>query len=238
MKRKSAKKTKTEKLGLIKNILLIILSFLISVALWFMGTFKDQTPVTRQLIDIPVTIVGENVLTDKNLYFNDIGDIKVNATIKGVSTAIFSVKIDEIVAVIDVSSYASGEYSVYPTLQNIGTAVTTTKIDSVDIVIEDIVTNQLDIALEVEGKPVRGYEARPDLAEYESTVSVTCKASIMEKIAGARIKVNVDGKRTAVTTTTNVELLDIDGNVINDPGIKLSVESVSVRLPISLIELN
>ena len=67
MRRKNVNKTKTEKLGLIKNILLIILSFLISTTLWFMGTFRDQTPVTRQLTDIPVTIVGDTALNDKNI---------------------------------------------------------------------------------------------------------------------------------------------------------------------------
>lgn len=238
MRRKNVNKTKTEKLGLIKNILLIILSFLISTALWFMGTFRDQTPVTRQLTDIPVTIVGDTALNDKNLYFNDIGDVKVDAIIKGMSTSIFAVNIDEVVAVIDVSNYMSGEYSVYPTLQNVGSSVTTTKIDSVDIVIEEIVTTPIDIDLVVTGKPVRGYEAKVDLAEYESVVEVTCQTSVMSKISGARITVNVDGKRTAFTTIATVELFDADGNVIKHSDIKLSVEEVTVRLPISLIGLN
>ena len=231
--RKNIKTIRSEKFGLIKNVLWILLSFIIAVALWFMGTFNDQTPVTRQLTGIPVTIVGEDVLNGKDLYLNDIGDIKVNAIIKGMSTAIFGINTDDVVAVIDVSNCVSGDLSVYPTLQNVGSDVTTTKIDSVDISIEKILTKQLDVNLEITGRPYRGYEVKHDLTEYDESIEIKCPESIADIVVGARVNVSVEGKKAMFTATADIELLDADGNVIKNDKIKLSVDNISITVYIS-----
>ena len=69
--------------GFFSRSLLLILSFIIAIILWYMGTTQDQTPISRIYSDIPVKFINEETLSELSLTAAELSDVKVDAVLKG-----------------------------------------------------------------------------------------------------------------------------------------------------------
>lgn len=230
-------KVKNDDISLPKKILMLIGSLFIALALWYVGVTQNHTSISKRFTDIPVKYRGDVTLKQNGFWINELENVYVNVVLRGNSSELFSVKNDELVAVIDVSEYdKSGKYNVVPVIEGISGGVTVSGVDSVDIEIEKLVEKQLNIEVEITGKTYRGYEIDEEQIQVAKTVGISCRENVADKAVGAKVTVNVDGKKKTFTVNANIEFIDADGNVINSDGITADFESVNVTVPIKAVD--
>lgn len=226
-------RVKKDDISLPKKILMILGSLFIALVLWYVGTTQDHTPISKQFTDVPIIYRGEDILKQSGFVMNTAEDVFVDVVLKGYSSEIFAIDGDALVAVIDLSQYNnSGKYNVLPFIEGMNGNLSVTKIDSVDIEIEKIVKKQLLINVELEGKPYRGYEVDMSQIQTAGTVEVLCREELSAKIVSARVNVNVDGKKSTFAVNVQIELLDINGNILDTSDIDMTLENINVTIPI------
>ncbi len=226
--------SKEVQLTLLKKILMFVGSLFIALIIWYVGTIQDQTPVSKRFTDIPVVFTGKTQLKNENLMVHDKELMYVDAIVKGFSSDILSIDETELVAIVDVSKMEqSGDFSVIPVLDGISDDMTVTKIDAVDIYIERILTKELYIELEVNGRPKPGYKlVSAMLATGSELVEISCGEALAKTIAGAKVVVNVEGRDKNFTANYNIQLLDFEGNIVDSSDIELQFAGVNVTVVI------
>ena len=228
------KNNKAIKLGFLKKLLMLIGSLIIAIVLWYVGTIQDQTPVSRKYSDIPVKITGETQLKQNDLVLKEIGETTVDIIVKGFSSDIFEIEEEDLVAVIDLSSYMeAGTYSLYPVLDGCPKEVALTKVDPVVVQLEKQVKKELVIDVELVGTPYRGYKADVESMVYESMVTAVCGEEESKHVSGAKVVVDITGRRETFTVNVNIVLLDMYGNEIDASKIHLDKDSINVTVPIA-----
>ena len=101
--------------GFFSRSLLLIVSFVIALVLWYMGTMQNQTQIARIYSDIPVKFINEDALSDLSLTAQQLKNVKVDAVLKGYFSDMNEINEEELVAVIDLSEQRfPGKYTVTP----------------------------------------------------------------------------------------------------------------------------
>lgn len=223
--------------GFFSNTLLLILAFVIAVVLWYMGTLQNQTQISRIYSDIPVKFINEGVLGEASLTAKQLENVTVDAVLKGYYSDIKEIDSDELVAVIDLSEYiTAGEYTVTPYVEGCSQNISTSKIENVDIVIEKLITKQLNIDIELKGVPASGYYIDTENIRYPKTVDVKCGESISKNVAGSKLVIDVTGRSSDFTVNLNIILLDARGAETDSSRIDMQYYSVNVSVPVIAYE--
>lgn len=219
--------------GFFSRSLLLILSFIIAIILWYMGTTHDQTPISRIYSDIPVKFINEETLSELSLTAAELSDVKVDAVLKGYYSDMNEIKESELVAVIDLSEQKyAGEYTLTPVIMGCPANVSVSKIDDVDIKIEKLITKELNIELETKGIPANGYYVDTPNIVYPKNVSITCGESISKNVVGAKVVIDVTDRYASFTVSLNIVLIDEQGNEVDTSRIKLKYYSINVDVPV------
>lgn len=229
-------KQKNDDISLPKKILMIIGSLFIALVLWYVGTTQNHTPISKQFTDIPVMYKGDITLRQNGFWADELGNIHIDVVLKGYASDIFSIKTEDLVAIVDVSEYnKSGKYTISPVIEGLSDEISVSRIDTVDINIEKLVKKQLVINVEFEGKPYRGYEIDESATTVADTVEILCKEDLAKNIVGAKVTVNVDSKKETFTINANIEFIDANGVSVNTDGAILEFENINVTVPIQKI---
>lgn len=222
--------------GFFSRTLLLILSFIIAIVLWYMGTTQNQTQIARMYSDITVKFINEDILEGASLTVEQLESVTVDAVLKGYYSDITEINAYELIAVIDLSEYRiAGKYTVMPLVEGCGQNISTQKIDSVDIIIEKIITKQLNIDIELKGAPATGYLIDKDNIRFPETVEVKCGESMSKNVAGAKLVIDATDRNTDFTVNLNIILLDAQGHEIDSSRIDMQYYSVSVSVPVKAI---
>ena len=220
--------------GFFSRSLLLIVSFVIALVLWYMGTMQNQTQIARIYSDIPVKFINEDALSDLSLTAQQLKNVKVDAVLKGYFSDMNEINEEELVAVIDLSEQRfPGKYTVTPSVAGCSADISVSRIGNVDIVIEKIIKKQLNIDIEIQGVPADGYYIDKENIHYQKTVDVTCGASISRNIAGAKIVIDATGRKSDFDVNLNIILLDPQGKEADSSRVKLQQYSVSVRVAVA-----
>lgn len=229
-------KKKNDDISLPKKILMLIGSLFIALVLWYVGTTQNHTPISKQFTDIPVMYRGDIVLRQNGFWVDELENIKIDAVLKGHASDIFSVKAEDLVAIIDVSEYnKSGKYTISPVIEGLSDGISVSRIDTVDVNIEKLVKKQLVINIEFEGKPYRGYEIDESGIVMSDTVEILCKEDLAKDIVGAKVTVNVDSKKETFTVNADIKFIDSNGASVNTDGAISEFENVNITVPIQKI---
>lgn len=217
----------------ISKILLLLLSLVIALILWYVGVLQDQTHISREFYDIPVVFTNEQALEELSLTADNFADMKVDAVLKGYLSDIQSINADDLVAVIDLSTLKSaGSYTLAPKISGCSAEIEIRRIESVEIVVESLITKRLDIEIETRGSIADGFYVDFDNIEYLRTVEISCGESVSKNIACAKVILDITGKDSDFVVNLHIILLDIQGNVIDTSGIKLQYDSINVKVPV------
>ncbi len=226
-------KKKSDDISLPKKILMILGSLFIALVLWYVGTSQDHTLISKHLTDIPVVYRGELTLSQNGFLMNKTDGICVDVVLRGYSSDLFSLNSGNLVAVIDVSTYdKTQKYNVEPVIEGISDKVSVSRIDSVEFSIERLIKKQLPIDIEFIGSPRRNYKIDETGIQVIGAVGIACGEDLSQRITGARITVDVDGKTEAFSVDAELVLVDIDGNEVSSDNVILEFDTVNIMVPI------
>ncbi|MCR5134564.1 MAG: hypothetical protein K6B12_02910 [Clostridiales bacterium] len=210
-----------------------VIAFIASLLLWIYVVGQVDPATTGRLVDVPVVFAGEESLTENGLALVDTGEVTVDLTIKGDRSDVRKLlaSSDKVSVVADVSGLTKGTHEV-PLDIRIPNTVELQKasIDDVTVVIDDLVTKDIDVQVDFEGA-FEVSQSAGNVTVTPETIAVTGAASTVKSIDHLAVTVNV-AELTEKTTRLTKNAVPVDANGGQVSRVKLASSEVQVTAAI------
>ena len=181
---------------------LIIISFIIAIVIWFSATQMNQTQIKRIFSDVEVTFRNTDSLERKSLTIVDVKSTTVDVTLKGYYSDLRNISSDELSATVDVNSITeAGTFQLTPVLSGYSNDVSVAGTDAVEVVVERIATKGITANIEVVGTPREGYAFVEELTEYNPEINIQAPKSVADAVTGAKLVLDVTDKACLLYTS-------------------------------------
>ncbi|HSH03331.1 MAG TPA: CdaR family protein [Anaerolineae bacterium] len=215
--------------SLLSQLALFILSVILATAIWITAQSTDN-PVNTLNGEIRVQPIGQRA--DVNI---SISPESIAVIIEGPQNLLLNLNPDEIFAQVDLSQAPLGTSRLPVTVpfDREGLNITDYYPREVTVTIEEIVTRDIPIRVDILGSTARGYDREAPIIE-PTTVAVTGPASRVSNLAEAVVTLHLDNARE--TTARQLSLLifrDNAGASVSVNNLNLSTRSVNVTVPIN-----
>ena len=198
-----------------------------------------KTDIPREIKEVPVTMdnqtsfitrMGLTIIGDESLF--------VDVTIEGQRLVVGSIKPEDIAVSVDLSSVnGAGNFSLPLVAENVSGkdfAISSISPSTVNLKFDRMVTKKFNVDVKMEGLvvPEEGY-LMEEAVVSPTQVSVTGPDTDIAKIAKCVVSVDHEGSLTKTTAfTSDIVLLDKDGNKIETSGLTMDVKQAEVTVPI------
>lgn len=228
---------------LTNNLGLKLLSFGIAFAIWLVVVNIDDPVITTSFSGVVVDVINGDSLTDKGkIYEIPEGSDIINVTITGKRSVVESIGKENIKAVADIN-----DLSLMDTVEiQLSTNKNNDQIDSIKsstpslaLKIENLKEVHLSINLIVNGEPQEGYVVG-DVTTNQNTIRVNGPESIINTIDYAEASVNISGRTSDISTSSDIKLYDKNGNLVESPYISTNLRSINFNasvLPVRAIDI-
>lgn len=221
------------------SIGLMVLSLIISFALWaYVMVVNDPDKVT-EIPNIPVSFIGEeNLLKSKDLIMTSDRNKSVTLSFRGRISDLFRLTRDNVKVVVDLSSLTkSGEFQMnydvsFPLgLQN-GQVAVTGAMRTVPVTIDQLDTKPVGFKVSGSIDPSEGYMLG-QMKQEPMMLTVTGPAKVLDTISYAEIELpNMDPINTTFSESLSFRLCDEKGNKVSMEYISVDVNTVGVTIPV------
>ena len=203
------------------KVMTLLLSLAISFGLWMYVVTVVSPESEATIYNIPVELVGQGYLESKDLIvISDTSNLQVNLTLRGEQAEIKKLNNSNITVIADLSQIGyAGEYQItYDVSYQSGTAEVMAQSPSyITVEVADRLTKTIPVEVECIGSVPEGYEVQRQAVELDHpTVTVSGPKKTIDKIAYAKIAVDVTGKMTGFASNYPLTLCSIDGRAIAD----------------------
>ncbi len=203
----------------------------LAISVWVAAVTAADPDETRSLpTAVPVEIIGQ----DPSLVVNSEMPKTVEVTLRAPRSVWDMVEANPslVRAILDFSGLSSGEHTIELQVQLNARPVQILSVapNAVTFTLEPLATQTLNVDVSLAGEAAIGYQVG-DVSLAPMQIVVAGAQSQVQKVARARVSVNLDGIRESIDETVTVEVLDESGLPVN--GITVSPESIHVTLPVS-----
>jgi YbbR domain-containing protein len=214
-----------------QNFRTFLWALALSIAVWVSAVTSADPDETRPLASpVAIQVIGQ----DPSLVISSDIPKNVNVTLRAPHSVWNIINADPqiVQAILDLSGLSSGKHSLVLQIQVKTRPVQIVSINphTITFTLETLDTKDQKIDLSISGEAAIGYQiGQANLEPVE--VVVAGAESQVQKVARARISINLSGVRENFDQILPVEVLDENGQKVN--GITVSPESVHVTLPVS-----
>lgn len=222
------------------KILYIILSLLIAVVFWLYVDDQLDNTTTQTFTDIPVDFIGaEDALPNRGLMLSDGQDTTLNVTLRGPRTTITSFRPGDVRAQVDLSNINSvGTYPrsftlLYP--DNVDRSSITQERASryyITVKVDPLYSREIPVMLSVTAPTDDKYMYMGESQVEPSSITLSGLVENVDKVESCRVTVDLSDATGTVSQELSYELLDADGNVVDNDGIRVSDRRVLVTSPV------
>ncbi len=221
------------------NTFFKVISVVIACIIWVVVAMNMKTDIPREIKEVPVTMdnqtsfitrMGLTIIGDESLF--------VDVTIEGQRLVVGSIKPEDIAVSVDLSSVnGAGNFSLPLVAENVSGkdfAISSISPSTVNLKFDRMVTKKFNVDVKMEGLvvPEEGY-LMEEAVVSPTQVSVTGPDTDIAKIAKCVVSVDHEGSLTKTTAfTSDIVLLDKDGNKIETSGLTMDVKQAEVAVPI------
>ena len=213
----------------LSNITIFIISLLLAILIWILAS-QENDPTLLQSFQLPVDIVGQS--EDNNL---EISTDTIVVVVEAPSSVMQTLGPDDFSAVIDLSEVVLGEEVALPITVNTktpGTSVNSHSPETVNVRLEQLVTKDVPVILDVRGSVARGHTQGEPLIDPE-TITVVGTAEQVEPLNSARVTVFLNNVRDTFTSTPFPVFYDRQGQISSVSSLdSVSAESVAITIPV------
>jgi YbbR domain-containing protein len=213
-------------------LLTLLFAFLIALIIWFVA-IRESDPLSNKSLLLPVETRG--VLPAEGSVRLD--DDTVRIFVEAPQSILAPLTSQDFAAYIDLASVPWGE-SVVPIQVELladRVQVVLQEPQTTRVVAEQYIDRQVPVQVLVRGNPARGHEAGTPVVEPE-TVLVSGPEPRVNQLARAEVSVLIDGAREDVVMVRRPTFYDRNGVVVSMTGLEMSVEEVTVVVPIDEVE--
>ena len=162
------------------------ISLIAAIVLWIF-VMNEQNPLTERTISVPVSI--QNLNSDHQVVMNQVQNIQVK--IRAPRLQLSEFKDRDLSAVVDLKGASAGTHSLTVKLSAPrGVEIIETSAQSVEVVLDDLVTQQIPIEVEIDGKAAEGIQIQSTKVD-PGFLTVTGPASEKMFAEKARVVINV-----------------------------------------------
>lgn len=216
---------------LTNNIGLKIISLLIAFSIWLVVVNIDDPVISYTYSGIPVEVINGEALTRQGMVYEIVDNTDVvSVTITGKRTVVESIGKENIKAIADVENITSMdkvEIQVFTNKNNDLLDSVKADISFVELNIENLKEVHMPISVAVNGDPQDGYVVG-DVATNQNTVKISGPESVVSTVVKAEVEVNVNGRVSDITTTSDIKLYDAAGNLVDMSNISMNVKTISI----------
>lgn len=214
--------------SIISNLATFLLALLLAIFIWATA-IRSNDPVEVRTLEIDVERIGEPANAQV------VGQIpdSILLTIQGPTSALDEVRPGDYQGIVDLSDLPFGDSTVEIQVQ--GGHERVEQISkfpaTADIRLEQIITNEIPVILDMRGEVARGHRAGEPLVE-PGVIRVTGIASRVESLSEARVTVFLDSAREDIVETRRPIFYDEQGNVASVVGLNVNPSEVQVLVPV------
>lgn len=220
---------------LFSNWGLKLLSLILGFIVWITVLNVDDYSTTRQIKDVPVTLINTDAVTDKNQLYDVVSGETVDIIVKGRRSVVNALGISDFTAVADLSKLSitnAVNITVTANSPSVNNSITITIVDNVlQVELEEEKTVSLPVTVTTKGETAEGYTTGVPVST-PNLITVKGAASVVERIEKAEVQVDVSGRISDVTATCTPAFYDANGDEISGKKLESKVTGVSVTVPI------
>ena len=227
------------------KVLYIALSLLIAIVFWLYVDDVQGSKISETYYRIPIEFIGaEDTLPNRGLMLTEGEDITIDLKLSGPRILISGLDKSDIRIQVDLTNISAvGTYTLnYEILfpDNVDRSRISREYASrsmVTVKIEELSTKTVPAEVAVSGEVADGYIYMAErLVLDPANLVVSGREKDVEKVAAARIKLDLTGATSSISRKFDYELLDAEGNVIEAEGIRLSDNQIQVDAPVYLVK--
>ena len=214
-----------------ENYRTFLWAFALSIAVWVAAVTSADPDETRLLdAPVPVQIIGQ----DPSLVINSDIPKEVEVTLRAPRSVWNLIDTDPqiVQAILDISGLSSGEHSIEVQIQIDARPIQIVSVGpgTITFMLESLATQTLSVDLSLAGEPAVGYQVGETSLEPVEIVVAGAQSQV-QKVARARVSVDLSGIRENYDQTLPIEILDEKGQPVD--GITVSPETIHVSMPVS-----
>lgn len=223
--------------------LYMALSLVAAILFWLYVDNVQGNTVDQPFYSIPVEFIGQtDTLPSRNLMMVAGGDATVNIVISGPRTTVTGLSREDFSVQVDLSNINSA--GTYPLSYDVITppnvsrnAISIEKsTQNVVVTIVELFEKEIPVEVDVEGKTDVGYTYMSDkLVVDPSYITLQGRKEDVEAVASARVILDLTDADATIQKEFSYELLDADGNVVENSEITVSDYYVELTAPIYVI---
>ena len=228
-----------------KKTFRIVLSILVALMIWLYADNQDNAPRTVRVSDVPVELVGEDVLMERGLLVTSATDttvdLELSSSIRTMANNLERGK-DDIRLRVNLNSISGvGTYPlewdiIYPDSVN-PTSISLDYASSYYVTVEvvELYSKSVPIRGERSGTPAEGYVVG-EMTFDQDAITVTGEQLAVANISHALVTVDITGATESFSMVSEFQLIDYNGEVIENSTFRTNVETVEVNVPILMIK--
>jgi YbbR domain-containing protein len=216
--------------SILANLATLAISLVLGIIIWANAVQGDD-PVRNQFIQIPVQFVG---LTEASRLLSPTQQ-NVQVVFEGRSSLLSQITMDDFRAIVDLTDVPFGQQTAVDidvTTDIGGIRILSQSPEQVEVLVDQLMTRNIPVELEVRGTVARGHEPGEPLLEPEF-ITVSGIASQVEPLDFARITVFLNNDRETVVARPQPIIYNRQGRIATTTGLDLSTEQVQVTIPIN-----
>lgn len=212
----------------ISNLTSLLLALVVAVAIWATAV-RASDPIETRILEVSVDIVG--IPADGSLVGRPPGSVFI--TVQGPTSALDEIVPEDYSGVIDLSDVPFGDSEVEILIQGERerVEVLSTRPETASIRMEQIVTREIPIVLDVRGEVARGHRLGETRVEPQA-FQVTGPAPRVDQLTEGRVTIFVDNAREDISDLRRPIFYDAEGNVASVVGLTLSPNEVEAIIPV------
>ena len=222
-----------EKVNHSSNTALKIISLLLAIILWVYVTYQDTTDRTHWFNDVPITVIGSDVLSESGFYVTGTSRTSIDVKLRGNRTDLSRVDIDDITVIMDVSDISrEGDTALICEVRDVpnNIEVVSTRNGTVTVSAEEIITDIYPIEVRIVGTPADGYSVF-DTSLSSNEVTVRGSKTIVSTIAYVATKsVSINDASQGGNVSVGLTAYDAEGNSISGVTFEPSTVEVSYNV--------
>ncbi|MGN0395862.1 MAG: YbbR-like domain-containing protein [Coprococcus sp.] len=220
---------------LFSNLALKLLAVLLGFVVWVVVLNIDDSAVTKQIKDIPVEILNEESITDRDQLYSITSGETVDIIVKGRKSVVNALSQTDFIATADLSKISitnAVPIEVSASDETIGNAVTITIVESVmQVELEKEKTVAVPVVVVTNGQTAPGYTAGTGVAT-PNLISVKGAESVVNSIDRVELSVDVNGRSSDISMKCTPIFYTANGEVVSEKHISCDVRSIAVTVPI------
>lgn len=211
----------------------ILLAVLIAVVFWVYVTTVVSPNNTRVERDVPVTLLGEDVLNGKGLMIDPSTDLSMDLTLTGNWSAIWKAAgaATDMAVTADVTNISSAGEHTLPCKISGGMTVENSSSRTIKVNVIKMLSKTVEVRGSFTGSVPEGYRTN-DFAINPSTIVIQGPESIVNQVEYAQVTVSGAELTKTYTNDLGFEYIAAEGKKVSGVQITSNAETVNVILPV------